>query len=75
MNNSAIRMLTINQAAEKVPGLTRYRIREMCIQGELPCLMAGRKYLICEQVLLDTVMQPATGAARPDTGPIRRIDT
>lgn len=50
--DNQLRMLTINEAAERVPGLTRYRIREMCQSGELPCIMAGRKYLICEQVLV-----------------------
>ena len=38
-----IRMLTINEAAELVPGLTKYRIREMCINGQIPCVKAGRK--------------------------------
>jgi excisionase family DNA binding protein len=45
-------MLTINQAATLIPGLTKYRIREMCIKGELPCIKAGKKYLICESVLI-----------------------
>jgi len=45
-------MLTIKQAAERVPGLTKYRVREMCIKGELPCIKAGKKYLICESVLI-----------------------
>lgn len=57
-----VRMLTINQAAALVPGLTRYRIREMCQSGELPCIMAGRKYLICEQVLMQVLTQQGTGA-------------
>lgn len=52
-----IRMLTINEAAELVPGLTKYRIREMCINGQIPCVKAGRKYLICEQVLYKTLTE------------------
>jgi hypothetical protein len=27
----------------------------MCIKGEIPCIMAGKKYLINERVLLKTV--------------------
>ena len=50
MNN--LKMLTINEAAEQIPGLTKYRIREMCRNGELPCMKAGKKYLICEQILI-----------------------
>ena len=46
------RMLTINEAAERVPGLSKWRIREMCLSGELPHLKAGKKYLINEQVLI-----------------------
>jgi len=70
MNANPITMLTINEAAEKVPGLTRYRIREMCISGELPCVKAGRKYLICEQVLYKVLTDgtPATPAPDLQTG-------
>ena len=50
--NQATRMLTINEAAERVPGLSKWRIREMCISGKLPHMKAGRKYLINEQVLI-----------------------
>lgn len=53
-----IRMLTINEAALQVPGLTKYRIREMCIRGEIPCVKAGRKYLICEAVLIRYLTEP-----------------
>ena len=31
---NTVKMLTINQAAEVVPGLTKYRIREMCIKHQ-----------------------------------------
>lgn len=51
------RMLTINEAAECVPGLSKWRIREMCISGNLPHLKAGKKYLINEQVLIGYVTQ------------------
>jgi excisionase family DNA binding protein len=53
MNKTAsTRMLTINEAAERAPGLSKWRIRKMCISGKLPHLMAGKKYLINEQVLI-----------------------
>ena len=71
---SNIRMLTINEAARRVPGLTKYRIREMCIKGEIPHVKAGRKYLICEQVLIQylTNLMPTLPQVEPD-GKIRRI--
>ena len=59
-DTTGIRMLTINEAAKCFPGLTKYRIREMCINGDLPCIKAGRKYLICEQVLVQHLTEPAT---------------
>lgn len=55
MNNKA-KLLTIKQAAQVVDGITEYRIRQMCISGELPCFKAGKKYLINENVLLQNVM-------------------
>ena len=55
MNNKA-KLLTIKQAAQVVDGITEYRIRQMCISGELPCFKAGKKYLINENILLKTVM-------------------
>ena len=54
-NTAPLRMLTIKEASKVIEGLTEYRIREMCISGELPSVKAGRKYLICEQVLIDTI--------------------
>ena len=44
-------MLTIKEAAELVQGLTEFRIRELCRTGELPCIMAGKKYLINKDTL------------------------
>ncbi|WP_313524695.1 DNA-binding protein [Anaerotignum sp.] len=55
MNNKA-KMLTIKQAANVVEGITEYRIRQMCISGELPCFKAGKKYLINENTLRKVVM-------------------
>ena len=44
-------MLTIKEAAALVSGLTEYRVRELCKSGQLPCFMAGKKYLINKEVL------------------------
>ena len=46
-----IKMLTIKEAAALVDGLTEYRVRELCKSGELPCVKAGKKYLINRDVL------------------------
>ena len=54
--NYKAQMLTIKQAAQVVEGITEYRIRQMCITGELPCFKAGKKYLINEKTLRKVVM-------------------
>ena len=46
MSENKIKMLTIKEASKLIDGLTEYRIRQMCITGELPCFKAGKKYLI-----------------------------
>ena len=47
-----IKMLTIKEAAALVDGLTEYRVRQLCRSGELPCIKAGKKYLINKGVLI-----------------------
>lgn len=54
-----IEMLTIKEAAGIIPGLSEFRIRQMCLDGTLPCVKAGRKYLICNQVFYNTICNPA----------------
>ncbi len=48
-----ITMLTIKEAAAMVEGLTEYRVRQMCVNKQIPCIMAGKKYLINKDILLD----------------------
>lgn len=50
--NEKIVMLTIKEAAALVDGLTEYRVRQLCRLGELPCIKAGKKYLINKDVLI-----------------------
>ena len=45
-NNTKITMLTIKEAAALVEGLTEHRVRQMCINNQIPQIMAGKKYLI-----------------------------
>ena len=45
------KVLTIKEAAQLIDGLTEYRIRQMCKSGQLPCFMAGKKYLISKETL------------------------
>jgi hypothetical protein len=49
------RLLTIKEAAGLIEGLSEYRIRQLCISGELKCFKAGRKYLFTEKNLKSAV--------------------
>ena len=42
------KLYTISEAAAMIDGLSEYRVRQMCRNGELHCFKAGRKYLISE---------------------------
>ena len=58
------KVLTIKEAAKLIDGLTEYRIRQMCISGQLNCFMAGKKYLIPEEALMKAVF----GHYEPEDG-------
>lgn len=49
------RVLTINEASKVIDGITAYRIRQLCISGELKHFKAGNKYLIAEKDLIELV--------------------
>ena len=51
-NQPKAKLLTIKEAAQFVDGLTEYRIRQLCLSGNLPCFKAGKKYLINENALV-----------------------
>ena len=50
--NTEITMLTIKEAAALVDGLTEFGVRQLCRSGELPCIKAGKKFLINKEVLI-----------------------
>ena len=59
------RILTIKEAAKLIEGLTEYRIRQMVRSGQLPCFMAGKKYLIDEQTLYKAVFGEVPAEDKP----------
>ena len=56
-NETRVKLLTIRQSVGVIDGLTEYRIRQLCRAGELPCIKAGKKYLINEQTLINFISQ------------------
>lgn len=61
MNTQKRKVLTIKEAAKLINGVTEYRIRQMCVTGQLPCFMAGKKYLIAEENLYKVVFGESYG--------------
>ena len=53
--NTKPQMLTIKEAAELIDGLTPFRIRQLCLSGELKHVKAGNKYLINKNVLFEFI--------------------
>lgn len=49
------RLLTIKEAACLIDGLTEYRVRQMCLCGQIPVIKAGKKTLIAEETLINTL--------------------
>ena len=54
------RMYSIKEAAMQIKGLSEYRIREMCKSGAIPCLMAGKKYMISEDNIKKYILKEST---------------
>ena len=48
-----IKMLTLAEAADLVDGVSKFRIRKMCVDGILPHLKVGNKYLINQNKLFE----------------------
>lgn len=57
------KIITIKEAAKLIDGLSEYRIRQMCISGQLPAFKAENKYLIAEENLYKTVFDNKGGDA------------
>lgn len=46
------RLLTLKQAAALVEGLTEYRVRQMCINGDIKHHKFGKKYMVSEYEIM-----------------------
>lgn len=49
------KVFTINEASKLIEGVSAYRIRQMCKNGQLRHFKAGNKYLISESDLTEAV--------------------
>ncbi|GHU56419.1 hypothetical protein AGMMS49975_19700 [Clostridia bacterium] len=75
-NNDKVEMLTIDEAAALIHGLSKYRVRAMCVNNEIPHVRAGRKYPICKQVLIRWLTEPTSSfqSHAGSEGKIQRIN-
>jgi hypothetical protein len=47
------RLLTLKEAAKLIDGLTEYRVRLMCVRGEVKYHKFGNKYMVSERAILE----------------------
>ena len=47
------RLLTLKEAAKLIDGLTEYRVRLMCINGDIKYHKFGNKYMVSERAILE----------------------
>jgi len=47
------RLLTLKEAAKLIEGLTEYRVRMLCIAGDIKYHRFGNKYMVSERELLN----------------------
>ena len=46
------RLLTLKEAAKLIEGLTEYRVRQLCLNGDIKYHKFGSKYMISEREIL-----------------------
>lgn len=61
------KLLTIREAAALIDGLSEYRIRCMCKNGELPHFKSGNRVLITEENLMSAVFGEQSFSTKKDT--------
>jgi len=50
--NKRPRLLTLKEAATLIEGLTEYRVRVLCVNGDIKYHKFGNKYMISEREIL-----------------------
>lgn len=52
MESTKRKLLTVREAAALIDGLSEYRVRRMCMCGQLPYFKSGNRVLITEENLM-----------------------
>lgn len=54
MQENSRKVMTV-KAAALIEGLSEYRLRQMCLNGQVECIRAGRKILVTEAAVMRAV--------------------
>lgn len=55
MQENSRKVMTVKAAAALIEGLSEYRLRQMCLNGQVKCIRAGRKILVTEAAVMRAV--------------------
>ena len=55
MENTKRKLLTVREAAALIDGLSAYRVRQMCLSGQLAYFKSGNRVLITKENLFQAV--------------------
>lgn len=55
MENTKRKLLTVREAAALIDGLSAYRVRQMCLSGQLSYFKSGNRVLITKENLFQAV--------------------
>lgn len=64
MNGVSRKLMTVKEAAALIDGLSEYRLRKMCLSGQVNCIKAGRKSLVTEEAVMFAIYR--NSARMPD---------
>lgn len=64
INGVSRKLMTVKEAAALIDGLSVYRLRKMCLSGQVNCIKAGGKILVTEEAVMFAIY--GNSARMPD---------
>lgn len=71
MNDVSRKLMTVKEASALIDGLSEYRLRKMCLSGQVNCIKAGRKILVTEEAVMLAIF--GNCAQKPETQETTKI--
>lgn len=76
MQENSRKVMTVKAAAALIEGLSEYRLRQMCLNGQVECIRAGRKILVTEAAVMRAVFGNGSESEQTEEmGKIIRFNT